>query len=119
MTKNWKNWESIVETKQKWKTEKLDLHNVLFRWCLQECQDTHDKIYGLLGLVSKPKIKIDISIITTNLFREILRLEKEKIYARRYGYASEFTARLLTALGLDCLESARQIKTEFLKGYRE
>jgi hypothetical protein len=118
---NWSNWKSIVETKQDWKKprKRSDLHDVLYLWSHHECRDAHDKVYGLLGLVSNPKITIDLSIRIIDLFQEVLRVEEKKIFARKYGYASEFAAKLLTSLGLDGDVEARKIKTEFLKGYRE
>lgn len=120
-TMDWSKWKSIVEAKDMWrKKRKLDLHEAVFRWSDQDCGVTHDKVYGLLGLVSKPeRIKIDLSISMLELLEEVLRLEKKKVYAKEYQYALKFTATLLVSLKIEHVESAKRIKTEFLKGYKE
>lgn len=116
---DWTNWESVVQAKEKRRNDKLDLHEALHRWGHHECQDTHDKVYGLLGLVRKSQITINLTISTTNLLAEVFRLEEKKIYARRYRYADEFAAKLLRSMGLEIDETAKRIKTEFLTKYKE
>jgi len=79
---------------------------------------THDKIYGLLGLVYKPRIKIDLSISMLNLLEEVLELEKKRIYKKGYRYSRDFTDELMVALKIEKVGSAKTIKTRFLKDYR-
>jgi hypothetical protein len=116
---NRKTWDSVVKAKQEWKHQKLDLHEALFRWSGQDCGVTHDKVYGLLGLVAKPRIKIDLSISMLDLLDEVLKLERERIYKKGYKYAIDFTTKLLVSLKIENVESAKTMKTMFLKGYRE
>ncbi|KAF2027362.1 HET-domain-containing protein [Setomelanomma holmii] len=116
---NWENWKGIVETKQTWdRKKKHHLHNVLHQWSHQECRDTHDKVYGLLGLVSKTKINIDLSISEVGLFEAVLEAEKKHIYARKFPYTSEFAERLMKSLGLQDNEDAGKIKIDFLKAWK-
>ena len=116
---DWSNWNSIVEAKETWKHQPLALHEALFRWSHQDCGVTHDKVYGLLGLVAKPQIKIDLSISILDLFEEVLRLERKVVYARGYKYSRDFTTKLLKSLGMEGVEDAERIKTDFLGGWRE
>ncbi|KAH7087399.1 heterokaryon incompatibility protein-domain-containing protein [Paraphoma chrysanthemicola] len=117
---DWSNWNRIVGLKKQGrKLSKMHLHEALHHWSEQQCRGAHDKVYGLLGLVAKPEITIDLSIRIEDLFRQVLRLEQKKIYAKGYAYAESFATQLLASLGLEHGEDARAIKAEFLDAYRE
>lgn len=115
---DWTSWDGIVEMKEQWKKNtRLDLHEVLFRWGHQNCQDPHDKVYGLLGLVYGPVMAVDLNISTLELFRQVLELEKPRIYARGYRYSQEFTTKLATNLGLWYVKGVYRVIAEFLVSY--
>ncbi|KAH3916584.1 hypothetical protein HBI56_047660 [Parastagonospora nodorum] len=118
-TTDWTNWNNILRAKQDWKNKKLELHEALHRWSHQECRDTHDRVYGLLGLVHEPKVNIDLDISTLGLFEKVINSDKSKIFARGYEYAEEVTTKVMVSLGLDGSENAARIRTAYLKSYRE
>jgi hypothetical protein len=84
----------------------------------QDCQDAHDKVYGLLGLVAGPVVDVDLNISTFELFERVLALVKPRIYARGYQYTQEFTSRLATNLGLCHDQGVDRVVTDFLVGYK-
>jgi hypothetical protein len=114
-TTDWTNWNETMHARREMKSKRLDLHEALYRWSDQECQDPHDQVYGLLGLVHKPKIKVDLTKSICEFFEEIMDLDGTKILARRYAYAEDFTARLMRSLDLNDVDNMIRIRTNFLK----
>jgi hypothetical protein len=112
---DWRYWRAVLGSKKGWQKEKHELHDVLYRWSQQECRDTQDRIYGLLGLVSKPELRVDFTKSPLDLFGDLLRLERRKIYAYGYEYAEDFATKLLNSLRLSDNKNAKRLKTEFLK----
>jgi Heterokaryon incompatibility protein (HET) len=70
---------AILNTKQQWglgdqwKAPKHGLPNVLLTFSNAECHDFHDKVYGLLGLVTDScSLRVDYSCSDKDLLRDIL-----------------------------------------------
>ncbi|KAF2106390.1 hypothetical protein BDV96DRAFT_654776 [Lophiotrema nucula] len=111
----WRFWINIVEAKEGWQRKKHRLHDVLYQWSHHECRDIHDKVYGLLGLVSGTKLRVDLDKTLPDLFSDVLRLESWSIYAKGYVYADEFATKLLHDLQLSKNSTAQQTKLDFLR----
>ncbi|PSN60085.1 HET-domain-containing protein [Corynespora cassiicola Philippines] len=112
---NWKCWEDVVEARSGWNKEEHELHDVIDRWSQQGCRDTQDKVYGLLGLVTSPRLRVDFKKTPFDLFKEVLQLEREKIYAIGYEYADKFSLKLMESLNLADDENAIRVRDKFLQ----
>jgi hypothetical protein len=77
----------------------------------------HDKVYVLLELVPKTSVKIDYSMELTELFRQVLKSEREKMFACDYTHAEIFADWMMSSLGLKDDVRTEAVNQQF-SGYK-